>query len=93
MPKYSKEFKEETAKRIVNGEPAAKVARDLGVNVNSIYTWKTRYLEHPEDAFVGSGNLHQEDDEVRKLRKQLRDLQEENDILKKAAAYFAKNQR
>lgn len=93
MPKYSKEFKEEAAKRIIKGEPAAKVARDLGVNTNSINTWKTRYLAHPNDAFVGSGNLHQEDDEIRKLKKQLRDLQEENDILKKAAAYFAKNQK
>lgn len=93
MPNYSKEFKEEAVKRIIKGEPAAKVARDLGVNVNSIYTWKSRYLEHPEDAFVGSGNLHQEDDEIRILKKQLRDLQEENDILKKAAAYFAKNQK
>ena len=42
-------------------------------------------------AFPGSGNLKAEDEEMRKLRKQLADLKEENEILKKAAAYFAKN--
>lgn len=91
MPKYSNEFKEEAVKRIIMGEPAAKVARDLGVNVNSIYTWKSRFQEHPEQPFVGSGHLRQEDEEVRKLQKRIRDLEEENEFLKKASAFFAKN--
>lgn len=42
-------------------------------------------------AFPGSGNLKPEDEEMRRLRKENADLREENEILKKAAAYFAKN--
>lgn len=46
--KYSAEFKEQAVKRVLARESAAKVARDLGLNVNSLYTWKSRYTEHPE---------------------------------------------
>lgn len=51
------------------------------------------YKRDGDSSFPGSGHLKAEDDEIRKLRKQLADLKEENDILKKAAAYFAKNQK
>lgn len=46
--KYSAEFKEQAVKRVLAGEYAAKVARDLGINVNSLYTWKSRYTQHPQ---------------------------------------------
>lgn len=49
--------------------------------------------KHGDKAFPGSGNLHEADDELRRLRKENMDLKEENAILKKAAAYFAKNQK
>ena len=44
-----------------------------------------------EQPFVGSGKLRDDDDELRKLRQQVKDLQQENDFLKKASAFFAKN--
>ena len=78
-------------KRVLSGVPASQVAREIGVNVNSLYTWKARYLKHPEQPFVGSGKLRDDDDELRKLRQQVKDLQQENDFLKKASAFFAKN--
>jgi len=89
--KYSIEFKEEACKRVLTGIPAAQVARELGINVNTLYTWMSRYKENPEELFVGSGNLHQEDAELRALKKRIRDLEEENEFLKKASAFFAKN--
>ena len=89
--KYSIEFKEEAVKRVISGESASKVARDLGINVNSLYTWKARYQQHPEQPFVGSGNLRAEDADIKKLQKRIKDLEEENEFLKKASAFFAKN--
>lgn len=56
---YSIEFKEEACKRVQSGVPAAQVARELGINVNTLYTWMSRFKEHPTEPFVGSGNLHQ----------------------------------
>ena len=53
---YSNEFKEEAVKRVMNGIPASQVAR-LDINVNSLYTWKQRYMKHPEQPFVGLVNL------------------------------------
>ena len=91
LKKYSSEFKEEAVKRVLDGVPASQVARELGINVNSLYTWKTRYQKHPEQPFVGSGKLRDADAELRKLRQQVKDLEQENEFLKKASAFFAKN--
>lgn len=85
MTEYSNEFKEEAVKRVLSGVPACQVAREIGVNVNSLYTWKARYLKHPEQPFVGSGKLCDADDELRKLQQQVKDLQQENEFLKKQA--------
>lgn len=91
LTKYSNEFKEEAVKRVLSGVPASQVAREIGVNVNSLYTWKIRYMKHPEQPFVGSGKLRDADNELRKLHQQVKDLQQENEFLKKASAFFAKN--
>ena len=88
---YSSEFKKEACKRVQSGIPVAQVARELGINVNTLYTWMSRFKKHSSDPFVGSGNLHQEDAELRSLKKRIRDLEEENEFLKKASAFFAKN--
>ncbi len=81
---YSIEFKEEACERVQSGVPVAQVARELGVNVNTLYTWMSRFKEHPADPFVGNGNLHQEDAELRALKKRIKDLEEENEFLKKS---------
>jgi len=91
---YSAEFKLEAVRRVEEaGEPIFKVARDLGVNVNTMNTWVSRYRKKPIMPFPGSGRLSPEDEKIRKLEREVRDLREENEILKKAAAYFAKNQK
>lgn len=90
--RYSAEFKMEAVKRIERtGEPILKVADDLGVKPTTMQGWVTKYRKTPSAPFPGSGNLSAEDEKLRKLEKENRDLKEENEILKKAAAYFARN--
>lgn len=91
---YSVEFKIEAVKRLEKtGENLSKVARELGVAPTTMNGWVQKYKESPETPFPGSGHLKPEDEKLRRLEKEIRDLKEENEILKKAAAYFAKNQK
>ncbi len=94
MKRYDKQFKEEAIKLVLNQKrPVAAVARELGIHHTTLHTWINQYKKHKEDAFPGSGNLRSEDAEIRRLKKQIADLQEENAILKKATAIFAKHQK
>ncbi len=91
---YSAEFKMEAVRRIERTrETVSKVAADLGVNENTLHGWVKKYRDKPMSPFPRSGRLSPEDEQLRKLERQVRDLREENEILKKAAAYFAKNQK
>ncbi len=92
--KYDKAFKEQVVLRILGKETTiSKMAEELGVHYTSVRDWVRNYRRDGENAFPGSGNMKPEDEEIRKLRRQLADLKEENEIPKKAAAYFAKNQK
>lgn len=89
---YSAEFKLEAVKRIERTkEPVLKVAADLGVKPTTLQGWVKKYKQSPNAPFPGSGNLSPEDEKLRKLEKENRELKEEVEILKKAAAFFAKN--
>jgi transposase len=91
---YSSEFKQDAAKLAVESDQSvAQTARDLGVNPNTLYTWITKY-QQPDSptATKGSGDKHPYE-ELKRLRRENAQLKEERDILKKAAAYFAKNSR
>ena len=50
--------------------------------MNTLYTWMSRFKEHPAEPFVGSGNLHREDAELRALKKRIKDLEEENEVIR-----------
>jgi len=71
----------------------AEMSRETGISENTLYTWMKRYRENREKPFVGSGRVLPENEEMVRLRREVKNLREENEILKKAAAYFAKNQR
>jgi transposase len=58
-----------------------------------LQTWKKKFEEDGSVAFPGHGNRKPDDEEMRRLRKQLADAQQERDILKKALAYFAKDKK
>ena len=85
--RYTEEFKIEAIKQITErGHPAADVAARLGVSTFSLYQWIKRYsLPEGERKAV-----QDQQDEVRRLKTELKRVTEERDILKKAAAYFAK---
>ena len=89
---YSKEFKEEACKLVKKeGIKPAVVAEKLGINKVMLYRWIDEYETYGNEAFVGKGHLRSDDAELRKLRKENERLKMENEILKKAAAYFAKH--
>ena len=68
-----------------------EVAQKFGVTRTSVANWLRELKKYSsDDAFVGSGNLHKEDDEIRKLKRHIKDIEEENAILKKAAAIFSR---
>ena len=91
---YEPEFKRQVIRQHVEmRRPISELAVELGINSNIIYRWAKQYREDPDHAFPGSGHLKPDDDEMRKLRRQVMELKEENDILKKAAAYFARLHR
>ena len=89
--KYDRAFKLEAVKLVTErGTPLAEAARNLGIHENLLRKWKSQYLEDATEAFPGKGNLKPQDDELRRLRKKLADVEEERDILKKALAIFSK---
>lgn len=90
--KYTKAFKVEAVwMAAASTKPVTQIARELGVRQNQIYKWRKELESHGETAFPGKGHTADEDSEVVKLREELAYAKEEIEILKKAAAYFAKN--
>jgi transposase len=91
---YSKEFKEEAVKRALSSKTHTQVARELGIHSHTLSRWVNEYRAFGEEgAFVGSGKLRPHDQELADMEKKIAELEEENEILKKAAAFFAANQK
>jgi transposase len=86
--KYSPEFKDEAVKQvIVSGHSVVDVAKRLGIPEGVLYTWVSKFKKADEPV---SNDLKVLQAEMAKLKAELRRTTEERDILKKAAAYFAK---
>jgi transposase len=91
---YPREFKIEAVKRVIEDRvPQAHVARELGISINTLAGWKRACLDDPEQSFPGNGRQKADDAEKTRLRREIARLREELEILKKAAAYFAKHSR
>jgi len=88
MKKYPAACKERAVKLAVDSDqPIAQTARDLGVNENTLHTWIGKYHRtERQEKEVHDEHLYEE---LKRLRKENARLQEERDIVKKAAAYFA----
>ena len=88
---YTREYKLEAIRLITErGVAVAQAARDLGVHPNSLRDWVKEFAADPEQSFPGHGQMKPEAAELERLRREVIKLKAERDILKKAAAYFAK---
>jgi transposase len=88
--RYPEEFKIEAVKQVTErSHPVADVGSRIGVSQHSLYEWLKRYSLPP----VERSELQGQAAEIRRLKAELKRVSEERDILKKAAAYFAKESR
>ena len=89
---YDLEYKMQIAKLVVEeGKKASELARDLDIPIGTLRNWIDAYRKKKESGFVGSGNTSPDLKAVKDMEKQIRDLKEENEILKKAMHIFTKN--
>ena len=88
---FSREFKLEAVKLIKErGVAVAQAARDIDVAESVLRRWLREGEGDPQHAFPGHGQVKPEQQELTQLRREIAKLKAERDILKKAAAYFAK---
>lgn len=84
--RYTEEFKAEAVQMLLDGHTASSVCERLGLSgVNLLYTWKRKFLEQGGPAAVGL------EARVRQLEEELRRVERERDILKKALAIFGRD--
>lgn len=90
--KYSREYKLEAVSLVKDrGVAIVQAARDLDLNHNVLRRWLKELADDPGHAFPGPGQMKPESQEIARLRKEVVRLKAERDILKKAAAYFARD--
>ena len=95
--RYDQQFKIDAVKLITEGGRTVNdVALKLGVNAETLRLWKKKYeQEHGvgQRAFPGKGHMSPEEEELRRLRRELQRAEEERDILKKALAFFSRTEK
>ncbi|QFU04481.1 Transposase (plasmid) [Pseudoalteromonas sp. THAF3] len=93
---YTEEFRREAVRRAEQpGNTNKSVAEELGISAQQIYNWRRQFNRLSDKQFntvQGVDYSKHESEELRRLKRELHDLKEENEFLKKAAAYFAKSQ-
>lgn len=89
---FDKEYKMEIARLVVEeGQKASQLARELDIPMGTMRNWISGYRNGKEEAFIGSGNMHPDVKMKKDMEKRIKDLEEENAILKKAMHIFTKN--
>ena len=85
--RFDRDFKISAVKMVTEGgHKAAEVARSLEIHQNQLYNWKKKFSDQGDKAFPGKGHLS----ELAALRRKLKDVEMERDILKKAVGIFSK---
>ena len=87
--KYDREFKIEAVRLLEQGiKSGPEIERDLGIGKGQIYRWRAQLAAEGRQAFPGNGNTR--DEELARLRRELKQVTEERDILRKAVAIFSR---
>lgn len=91
---FSRDFKLEAVRLLNEGKkPGTDIARELGIRRNQLYKWKDQLDKHADAAFPGKGRHNSAESQAgenARLKRELAAAKEENEILKKAAAFFAR---
>jgi transposase len=89
--KFTPEYRDEAVKLVIEtSRPIAEVARELGINEGTLGNWVNKYrVEHPASEELDISERAR----LRELEREVRDLRMEREFLKKAAAFFAKEQQ
>jgi len=91
---FTREFKLEAVRLLEEGKKIpAELARELGIRRNQLYKWKEQVDKRGGTVFPGAGRRPAKDsaaEEIARLKRELAGVKEENEILKKAAAFFAR---
>lgn len=86
---YTDEYRLECADYVIStGKPATEVAKELGIHSKTLQHW----VKKRRDELAGKTSTHAESADAKALHKRIRELEEENEFLKKASAFFAQNQ-
>jgi transposase len=89
--RYTKEFKREAVELVTKRDYTVyQAASSLGISRGTLGRWKQEYLSAGEGAFPGHGHQSADMEELKRLREENRKLRMEKEILKKAAAFFAR---
>ena len=87
---FSKQFKIDAVKLVTEqGYKVSEAARNLGIHHSSLRHWKKQLETHGNQSFPGKGHMTSDKEELYRLRKEVKKLRMEREILKKAAAFFA----
>ena len=91
---FTPQFKKDAVALVRGGRSVTEVAHDLGIARSLLQRWGEQLGRYAEtDAFPGTGRRQPAAEEVRRLQHELRAVTEERDILEKALAYFADDQK
>lgn len=90
MAQYTSQFKMQVAKEVLKAKTYAEVSKKYGIDRTHLKKWADDYAKYGELAFEENGPQRFQEQRILDLERQLAELQEENEILKKATAFFSK---
>jgi len=88
IPRYDDEFKRNAVDMTIHGKSVRQVASDLGVSENSLHLWRKKYIEEEDGPQRKNAQ-----EQIERMKREIQELKQERDILKKSVAIFLKPNR